>query len=316
MKNRPLFIALLLLITCSVFAQRTMVSEEAAIKKVIEDETMYFMQRDYDKWAECVAHDPMTYYTWTTPFAGENDVFEARGWDEVSKEFKKYMSENPPNDDLPKKENYKFKVNGNMAFVTFSQNYSEETRVLEKTDGKWRILRMEALASKGFEKMHDLYSLQRMAGNWEIDMSTYKKEGGGSWKMLGGSLEMERTPTGIVAHEKYDFKNKKGEHRTSEELGVMSYNMNTGKVGLLSSVHYPNSNWTAAYSAVGAFNDDGQLICKGEEVGGKDEADVKFWWEDDLLCWSVNVRNEKGEEVYASSYKMRRAGSVASASTP
>lgn len=310
MKNKIFIAAMLSLLTLPVFAQQKMVSEEAAIKKVIEDETMYFNQRNYEKWAECVAHDPMTYYTWTTPFAGENGVFEAKGWEEVSKAFKKIMEEEPPNENLSKKENYSFKINGNMAYITFLEDErTESVRVMEKKDGQWRILRMEALASKAFDKMNQLHALHRMAGNWEIDMSTFKKEGGGSWKMLGGTLNIERTPTGLVSTERFDFLNGDGEPRASEETSMISLNMSKGKIGVLNSVHYPYSNWTAAYSAEGEFDEDGALKCVGREVGGDDNAVVTMWMEGDMLNWGVVVKDEEGNETYSSTYGMRRAGS-------
>ena len=316
MKNRIFFTAVLLLFVTTIFAQQKKVSSEhAAIQQVIEDETKYFNQRNYEKWAECVAHDPMTYYSWTTPFADEDAVFEAKGWEEVSKAFKGFMEAWPADENLPKKENYQFKVSGDMAYVTFTQlpYNSEETRVLEKKDGKWRILRMEALASSAFQKMHQLYALQRMAGTWEVDMSTYTKEGGGSWKFLGGTMEIKRTPTGIKTKELFHYLNEDGDKRTSEESTVGSMNLNTGKIGMLNSVYYPHSNWMAAYSAVGSFTDEGVLACKGTEVGGNDDADLKMWMDGDLLCWAVDVKNEKGEQVFSSSYKMKRTGAGASA---
>ncbi len=312
MKKNIFPLLILVAFTLPVFAQQKAMSEEAAIKKVIENETMYFKQRNFDKWAECVAHDPMTYYTWTTPFAGENSVFEARGWEEVSTAFKGFMEKWPADDSPSNKDRYHFKINGNMAYVTFLEdNRTESVRVLEKKDGQWRILRMEALASKAFEKMHQLYALQRMAGSWEVDMSTFKKEGGGNWKMMSGTIDIQRTPTGIQTSEKFSYLNKEGEYRSTEEMTIASLNMKTGKIGILNSVHFPNFNWSEAYSATGSFDKDGVMNCVGQEVGGDDYADLKMQLKDGQLHWSVNVKDKDGKEVYASSYSMHRAGSDA-----
>ena len=65
---------LLLFCTTGLLAQTKMTADETAIKKVIQDETHWFNQRNYDKWAECIAQDEMAFFSWTTPFKSENAV--------------------------------------------------------------------------------------------------------------------------------------------------------------------------------------------------------------------------------------------------
>ena len=319
MKNKIIIAAILSLFTISLFAQQKMANEqkmskeEMAVKKVIENETMYYYQNNYDKWAECVVHDPMTYFTYVSPFSGGNGIWEAKGWEAVSKSVKDAMKDRPVMkvEDLPVKKNYHFKINGDMAFVTFQQgNGLEETRVMEKKNGQWRILRMEALASKAFAKMHDLYALQRLAGNWEVDMSTYKQEGGGNWKLLSGQMNMERTPTGLIAKETYYFKDEKGDPQTSEDVNIYSLDMQTGKIAAISSTYYPNSSWTSVHHGTAEIDEHGALVGKGTRVGKEDEGTLGKWtmkMDGDKLYWAISVKDKDGKEVYSSSCSFRNA---------
>lgn len=312
MKNIALITTLCALFAFPALAQQKLSAEEAAIKKVIEDETMYFDQRNYDKWAECVAHDPMAYFSWTTPFAGENAVFEARGWEEISKAYKEMMEKDPPNPNSAKKENYQFKVNGNMAYVTFMEGgVSDQVRVLEKKDGQWRILRVDAINSTAFKKFQQLHALQRMAGTWEIDLASFKKSAG-DWSLISTTLELEQTPSGLSTTEHSTYRNAQGELRVYEEQGMVCLNMQTGVIGALSAPHYPYSGWTEVGFSTGKFDEKGVLHLKGSPVGDTEHTvDTKIWMEGENMKFSQEVKDNKGEEVYAVSYQLNRKGAVA-----
>jgi hypothetical protein len=311
MKTTFFLAAILSLFTSSLFAQQEKVAqpilstEEMAIKTVIENETEFFFQNKYDKWAECVAQDTMTYFTYISPYTSKKGIWEAKGWEEVSKSVKKTMKEKKPTGDYPAKSNYQFRINGNMAFVTFQEGSNlEGTRIMEKKNGQWRILRMEALNSKGFEKKHDLYALQRMAGNWEVDINTYTEEGGGEWILLSGQMTLERTPTGLISKETYHYKNNEGEPRTSEDVVVYSLDMESGKIGAFSSTFYPYSSWSTAHSGVAEIDDEGVLVGTGHRVGEENSGTVANWTMrlvGDTLHWSVSVKDKEGKEVYSNS---------------
>ncbi len=310
MKNGMLFTVLFLLCFAPIHAQQQANTEEAAIKKVIENETLYYYHGNYDKWAECVAHDPMTNFSWTSPFPGKDAVMELKGWDAVSTMYKKYMKENTPDKEYkPKNENYQFKISGNMAFVAYTEDgRSSQSRLLEKKDGQWRILRMEATASKAFKKFHQLYALQRMAGTWEVDLASYKEEGGGDWTLLGGTMTAKATDYGLSLNEHYDYRNAEGEYRASKDKGMMALNMGTGKIGVMFATVYPNSKWTRSAIGTGEIDDEGVLHIKGNMVGDENVGDVKYWLEGDDMNYAVVVKDSKGEQVYASSYTMKRKG--------
>ncbi len=147
MKYVILSVAWVLLTPFPSLAQKSALSaEEQAIKEVIENETRYFWARDYKNWKKCWAHEP--WIVWTV--ATRDGVKQYRGWEAWSSAVKKLFEEDPepkPYDVV--KSNYMFHLFGNGAWVTFDQvaggNESKEVRVLEKINGRWRILMVEAV---------------------------------------------------------------------------------------------------------------------------------------------------------------------------
>ncbi len=281
-------------------------AEEQAVKQVIEDETKYFNLRDYEKWTDCVAKDPMTVYSWTTPFHGENSIFEAKGWEEVSKHMKKYIETMPVDENIPKKYDYQFKVSENMAYVNFLEgNDTHETRVLEKRDGKWKILRMEATASKMFKSMHKKYALQRMAGNWKLDPNSVKIEGGSGWKLLASQVKAKSTNTGLKAYATIYIEKPNGEELVIEDESIIAYDLGTEKVALFSASYFPKSGWSETEVGIGEVDDDGVLHFESHQVGkdSKSKGMMKID-KDGKMHYSVEKMNEKGEKLFSMSYSM------------
>ncbi len=316
MKTRFLLFLLLSIFTTGLFAQAKKATtpnpEEAAIKKVIEDETHWFNQRNFEKWAECVAHDDMTYYSWTTPFSDENAVFEAKGWDEVSKQFKAFMAKWPAQNENAEKKDYKFKVNGNMAYVTFKEGGQdvEEVRVMEKVNGQWKVLRMEALHSKAFSNFRQLHALQRMAGDWDMDMSSLElRKGEPGWRLYAVHSTVEPTAAGIKMCSKWELTNKEGEYRTFQDEDIYVVHMSTGMIGTFSTRIFPLSGWSEAYMGTGKFNEDGALVLEMTQPGEKGRSTGKIHHHSDgYLVMDWQSYNEKGELVWDSTHKLKRTG--------
>ena len=284
----------------------TLSADEQAIKQVIEDETKYFNLRDYEKWSNCVAKDPMTVYSWTSPFHDENGVMEAKGWEAVSKQMKSIMESSPVNDKLPKKYDYQFKVAGNMAYVNFLEgNGIHETRVLEKRDGAWKILRMEATASHMFKSMHKKYALQRMAGKWKMDPSSLKVEGGKGWKLVFSEVKAKSTKTGLKAWAKVYLENPQGEEVIIEDESMMAFDLGTEKVAMFTASYFPKSGWSEGSLGTGELDEEGVLHFKAHRVGkeSKSKGTMKIG-DDGKMHYSAEWYNDKGEKVYSMSYAM------------
>jgi hypothetical protein len=135
--------------------------EEEDIKKVIINETEMFLEQKKDAWAENFIHEP--YLTWTVTNGGEpGDVLTMRGWDalntymnvwfgnDMSAMVKEWRKAKTTHDQ------WNIQIRSNVAYVSYNQHMdnaekqtkmdSTETRVLEKINGKWKIVMLTALA--------------------------------------------------------------------------------------------------------------------------------------------------------------------------
>lgn len=135
--------------------------DEEDIKKVIADETSYWIDGNFDKWSASFIQEP--YLTWSVTNGGEpGDVLTMRGWDALktfmTAWFKNY------NGDFAKKmkqsaitrDNWQIQIRSNVAYVSYNQHSvnadtkqildSTETRVLERISGAWKIAMQATLA--------------------------------------------------------------------------------------------------------------------------------------------------------------------------
>lgn len=121
--------------------------EKKAIIETLNEETKAAFQRDYEGWKEKWVHDPTTTKTYIN-FA-DSSFSESIGWNEISKFVKTYFNEHPEPEPLPKLvENIDVRLYRNGAWVTYEQKdtlrgLKRETRLMEKTNGQWRIAGMQ-----------------------------------------------------------------------------------------------------------------------------------------------------------------------------
>ncbi len=126
--------------------------EEQAIVSTINQETVGWWQRDYKKWADSWAHED--YINWS----GTTNVVHRyfKGWpsvDQYAKEcFKKFPE---PNENPVVRTNWTFRIYKNGAWVHFTQEsdgISQETRILEKKAGKWKLVHIGWINETSYEK--------------------------------------------------------------------------------------------------------------------------------------------------------------------
>ena len=142
----------LLTILANVMPISAQNADEEAIKAVIVNETEAWLDQKYDVWAESFVHEP--YLTWAVTNGGEpGDVLTMRGWEALDaymeKWFKNDMSALTKEWRKAKttRDQWQIQIRGNVAYVSFNQHGegekqktdSTETRVLEKSNGIWRI---------------------------------------------------------------------------------------------------------------------------------------------------------------------------------
>ncbi len=125
--------------------------EEEAIKEVIIAESRAFWAKDYRTWADQWAHED---YVRVLGWWERGGVYVREGWGEISADIKSLMERNPePNPQNEINKNYNIRISKTMAWVTFDQYGSDtgevevdmpgktpNTRVLEKVNGKWKIV--------------------------------------------------------------------------------------------------------------------------------------------------------------------------------
>ena len=252
MKNYFLLL-LSLLLSFPLLAQS---AEEAAIKKAIEDETHYFNQRDYDQWASLWVHSPNTYVS----IAGPNENLEQKGWEEISQQVKEFMANNPnPVPDYQKKTDYKYLVDGSMAFVTFDEDGNYSTRVLQKTDNGWKTLEVSVVQTRAYEAQARAEAIKKLIddaqGNWQLDPETIENRSA-NFETTGIGLKITPKKTGMVMEGYWEIITENGNARNEwGEIQFMFPN-DTTQALVLCNWSYTDSPFMMISSGVFEVNEN------------------------------------------------------------
>jgi hypothetical protein len=121
-----------------------------AIKAVIAKETSAFMNVEYKAWAEAWAKTPYVYWS----YSDSTTTSYVDGWDALNKTYAQYFKESRPSHAEITNEWIEIRVYGNGAYARFIQRVKDDidtdetsqVRVLEKTDGKWKVVCVWAIA--------------------------------------------------------------------------------------------------------------------------------------------------------------------------
>ncbi|MBC3788843.1 hypothetical protein [Spirosoma utsteinense] len=149
MKTYVLVIAIILSSLATSVAQ----VDNEAIKRVLRNETEGFFKRDKKVWSDAWAHTPYIHFA-ANLYGGDFMLIE--GWDKLEKQFATQFKSSKLSDNVTvQNADYSIHQNGNMAFVTYDQTLldshgkttSKESRVVEKINGKWKIISVTALTN-------------------------------------------------------------------------------------------------------------------------------------------------------------------------
>jgi DNA-binding CsgD family transcriptional regulator len=126
--------------------------EEAAILRLIEEETAAFWNKDLAAWASCWVHEPYARrWGW---WAARGGMTVRDGWDQQFERMRSLMAANPERNRsvaVVRRERLVVRIAGEMAWVTFDQHapatgdgmdvagLTHEMRILEKHDGAWKV---------------------------------------------------------------------------------------------------------------------------------------------------------------------------------
>jgi hypothetical protein len=122
----------------------------AAIKSVIAKETQSFFSVDRKSWEDCWWNVPYAYWS----YSDSTSTSYIEGWDGLNKTFDSYFKTAKPSKAEIINEWIDIRVYGNGAYVRFVQKVKDEiehdetsqVRVLEKKDGKWKVVCVDAIA--------------------------------------------------------------------------------------------------------------------------------------------------------------------------
>jgi hypothetical protein len=127
--------------------------EKEAILDVIENESKAFWKKDFEEYASFWVHED---YIRTHGWWEAGGVTVVSGWEERGKRTKSHMENSPEENSTAttvKRENINLRIYEDVAWMTFDQygedtgdptmdmpGLSRETRILEKHNGKWKIV--------------------------------------------------------------------------------------------------------------------------------------------------------------------------------
>ena len=125
-------------------------NDTEAIKALIENETKAFFEIDYKTWSDSWAQTPYAFWS----FADTTDVNSFSGWENISKGFEDYFKTAKPSKADIQRNWLEIKIFGNGAYARFTQHVKDNTarppqaevRVLEKINGKWKIVCVTVIA--------------------------------------------------------------------------------------------------------------------------------------------------------------------------
>lgn len=124
--------------------------EKAAIKSVIEQETASFMNLDYKTWSSLWLKVPYAYWS----YSDSTGTSYVEGWENLNSTYTDYFKNSKPSKGEITHEWIEIRVFENGAYAYFLQKVYDEIdrdetsqiRVLEKKDGKWKLICVGAIA--------------------------------------------------------------------------------------------------------------------------------------------------------------------------
>ena len=143
--------AMLLLISCSPSSNRK--ADEAAIIKLLEDESQFAAKGDSSQWASCWLHSDDASFLYTSAEGAE----QVKGYSSIAK----FIGEVKPFELKLKRDNYNFTINDDIAFVSFDQQdnwgrsdrRTKETRILQKINGEWKTAHSSVVDMSSFDPL-------------------------------------------------------------------------------------------------------------------------------------------------------------------
>ncbi len=150
--NKKIIIILVigLQVVLHVSAKAQLDQEKEAIKAVIEKETASFLNVDYKTWSSLWVKAPYSYWS----YSDSTGTSYVEGWDNLNTTYANYFKNSKPSKAEITYTWIEIRVFEDGAYAQFVQKVYDEIdydetsqmRVLEKKDGKWKLICVGAIA--------------------------------------------------------------------------------------------------------------------------------------------------------------------------
>lgn len=207
-------------------------TEDATIKKAIQQETDRYFHKDFTGWEKTWAHDSADFVLRIGPL-GYSQMF---GWNAISAQYKKEIKNMGVSSDAeiaPHLHNTDFHiyVNGNTATATFKEgnnNPEGEMRTLIKQNGEWKTLSLSSINSEAYAMQNTLNYMKAFAGKWVLDGKAISEPSNGG-ELNSVKINLKSTPDGLeeLSDISYSYKGQTYDPPTEEEYFIPDYNTNT-----------------------------------------------------------------------------------------
>ncbi|HRO45499.1 hypothetical protein [Agriterribacter sp.] len=176
MKTELFISSVLLCLACNSTSNRQ--SDEAAITKLLDNESHFAAKGDLAQWASCWVDSDATSF-----------IYTSAGGVETLKGFKplaQAIGEIEPFELKLARDNYNFEIGDDIAFVGFDQqdnwggadHKKKETRTLRKVNGEWKIVHSTVVNLSSFD--------QQSTASWHMPVSKFPKNPRNGFQNLSG----------------------------------------------------------------------------------------------------------------------------------
>lgn len=144
-----------------------------------------------------------------------------------------------------------------VEYTFLEDQGNESTRVLEKHEGRWKLVRMGVINTTAYESKERLKQLHRLADKWTADMSTLKFEPPlQGWAILDFHFENTPTETGIRLTQWWNWKNDAG--FSGKFIRRMEFATVAGSPELeMFAVESNSDGWSGVSHGTAKLHDDG-----------------------------------------------------------
>jgi hypothetical protein len=187
MLHRIVIFVMCILLASTLFGQKLSKEEEAVKAAIMQGGTAY-LNRDYAKWSEIVVQDDR-YLGFSV---GPDELEFWSNFKEIDSFTKNYFEKYPDKMGAANFTDFKIIVSGNMAFVRCMDSSTPQARVLIKENGKWREIFYCDVAIGAYKLQELLKAIDKLSGEWTLNVNSYKAEPAWSYQFKGGSATIKR----------------------------------------------------------------------------------------------------------------------------